>query len=155
MESRRGVTDGPERLRGNEMKGQAEIIRIILQHYPDTQAIYLFGSYGTENEWPDSDVDIAILLPHVAANKEKLMAISPCRNGLVEALAREVDLVNVRLTSTVFQFQVVTTGRLIYEGNEKAVQEFEMLTISMYQKLSEERRPILDAFRKTRRAYPV
>ena len=38
------------------------IIRIILHHYPSTQGIYLFGSYQTEDEWPDSDVDILIEL---------------------------------------------------------------------------------------------
>jgi predicted nucleotidyltransferase len=30
-----------------------------MDHIP---AIYLFGSYGTEQEWPESDVDIAVLL---------------------------------------------------------------------------------------------
>ena len=45
------------------MNGTGHIVRTVLRHYPDTQAIYLFGSYGTENEWPDSDVDIALLLP--------------------------------------------------------------------------------------------
>jgi hypothetical protein len=37
-----------------------EIVRIVLQHYPSTQAIYLFGNYGTPDEWPQSDVDIAL-----------------------------------------------------------------------------------------------
>lgn len=34
----------------------------VLRYYPNTQAIYLFGSYQTEKEWPDSDVDVAVLL---------------------------------------------------------------------------------------------
>jgi uncharacterized protein len=131
------------------------IIKIVLHHYPSAQGIYLFGSYQTDDEWPSSDVDIAILLPHDVAKAERLIAVSECKNSLEEALRREVDLVNVRLTSTVFQFQVVSTGRLIYGHDEKAVQEFEMLTISMYQKLNEERRSIMEAFRKTRRAYSV
>ncbi|MBE9546973.1 MAG: nucleotidyltransferase domain-containing protein, partial [Proteobacteria bacterium] len=45
----------------------AEIIRIVLNHYPDVQAIYLFGTYGTGDEWPDSDADIALLLDHKKA----------------------------------------------------------------------------------------
>ncbi len=48
------------------MTAVGDIVRTVLDHYPDTQAIYLFGSYGTENEWPDSDVDIALLLPPTA-----------------------------------------------------------------------------------------
>lgn len=131
------------------------IVKTVLHYYPSTQGIYLFGSYQTEDEWPDSDVDIAVLLPHDVAKTERLIAISECTNRLGDALSKEVDLVNVRLTSTVFQFQIVSTGRLIYVSDEKAVQEFEMLTISLYQKLNEERRMILEEFYKTRRAYPV
>jgi predicted nucleotidyltransferase len=39
---------------------QEEIVRIILKYYPDTQAIYLFGSFSTVDEWPDSDLDIGL-----------------------------------------------------------------------------------------------
>ena len=46
-----------------------EIIKIILQHHPKTQAIYLFGSYAFGQENKNSDVDIAILLPHDEAKK--------------------------------------------------------------------------------------
>ncbi len=54
-------------------KGRAAdiIVRTILQYYPSAQGIYLFGSYLTENEWPDSDVDIAVLLSYGAAKKRK------------------------------------------------------------------------------------
>jgi len=43
------------------MKGTGVIVRTILEHYPFTQAIYLFGTCGTTDERPDSDVDIAVL----------------------------------------------------------------------------------------------
>ena len=49
------------------MKTLNTLIDTVLKHYPEVQAIYLFGSYGAENEWPDSDVDIALLLPPVKA----------------------------------------------------------------------------------------
>lgn len=39
------------------------IIQTILTHYPDAQAIYLFGSWGTAYQTPHSDLDIAVLLP--------------------------------------------------------------------------------------------
>ncbi|TXI22959.1 MAG: nucleotidyltransferase domain-containing protein [Nitrosomonas sp.] len=45
------------------MVNTAELTKIILEAYPNTQAIYLFGSWGTEDEWSSSDVDIAVLLP--------------------------------------------------------------------------------------------
>ena len=45
------------------------IITCILQHYPTTQAIYLFGSWGTEYQNPNSDLDIAVLLPPTTAKQ--------------------------------------------------------------------------------------
>lgn len=36
------------------------IVRIIRQHYPTVQAIYLFGSFGSADEWPTSDVGIPV-----------------------------------------------------------------------------------------------
>jgi uncharacterized protein len=131
------------------------IIQTIVQYYPSVQGIYLFGSYQTDTEWPDSDVDIAVLLPYPNAKPEQRMVVSECRYRLEDDLKKDVDLVNLRLTSTVFQFQIVSTGRLLYTADERAVQEFEMLTISLYQKLCEERRDILEEFYKTGRAYPV
>jgi predicted nucleotidyltransferase len=131
------------------------IVKAVLTFYPDVEAIYLFGSYGTQDERPDSDVDIALLLPYDRAKENKNIVISKCRHVLEERLKKEVDLANLRLTSTVFQFQIVTTGRLIYSRDVQAVQVFEMLTMSQYQRLNEERKDILQAFYKTGRAYPV
>ena len=131
------------------------IIKTVAHYYPSVQGIYLFGSYQTDNEWPDSDVDVAVLLPYPDAKHDRLMVVSKCRYRLEDILKKDVDLVNLRLTSTVFQFQIVSTGRLLYTADERAVQEFEMLTISLYQKLCEERCDILEEFYKTGRAYPV
>lgn len=41
------------------MSQQSQLIQLILNTWPDTQAIYLFGSWDTEYERPQSDVDIA------------------------------------------------------------------------------------------------
>jgi uncharacterized protein len=131
------------------------IADIALAHYPAIQAIYLFGSYGTDNEWPTSDVDIALLLPHALSRRERQLDLSPCRAELESALRREVDLVNLRQVNTVFQKEVIAEGRLIFCADTRAQNEFEMLVISFYQKLNEERREILEAFFRTGRAYAV
>ncbi|MEW6262360.1 MAG: nucleotidyltransferase domain-containing protein [Thermodesulfobacteriota bacterium] len=140
------------------MKAEAAgpiIIETVLVHYPAVQGIYLFGSYGTENEWPDSDVDLALLLPPEQAKKEKNLVLSECRFDLEKALSKEVDLLNARLVSTVCQKEIIAGGELIYCSDRYAVDEFEMLVISYYQKLNEERREILESFQRTGRAYPV
>jgi len=133
----------------------AIIIKTVIGHYPRVQGIYLFGSYGTEHEWPDSDIDIALLLPPVQAKQEKNLGLSQCRFDLEEVLDKEVDLLNARMVSTVFQKEIIYNGRLIYAAEPYAVDEFEMLVISYYQKLNEERQGILNSFLGTGRAYAV
>lgn len=132
----------------------ATIIQIILAHYPAAQGIYLFGSYDAHKELPDSDIDIALLLPPEQARQEKNLLLSRCRFDLQDALSRDVDLLNARQVSTVFQKEIIGGVRL-YCADLYAADEFEMLVISYYQKLNEERREILDAFYRTGRAYAV
>ncbi|MGH8538768.1 MAG: type VII toxin-antitoxin system MntA family adenylyltransferase antitoxin [Gammaproteobacteria bacterium] len=131
------------------------IIQTVLRHYADTQAIYLFGSYGTDNEWPDSDVDIALLLPPKQARAGRLLAMSLLCAELGSLLKKPVDLINLREVSTVFQKEIIAADRRIHTGNAYAADEFEMLVLSFYQKLSEERAEILKEFWKTGRAYRV
>jgi len=54
------------------VKKHRPIVPTILRRYPDTQAVYLFGSWGTGDEWAHSDVDIAVLLPVRTAKKRRL-----------------------------------------------------------------------------------
>jgi predicted nucleotidyltransferase len=127
----------------NKQEKINEIINKVLQFFPDILGIYLFGSFQTEYETPESDVDIAILLPlnnkvdsHSREFRDLLFA-------LMDELDREVDLINLRQVDTVFQHEIIQSGRLLYRSNPYAVEEYEMLTMSYYQKLNEERKEIL------------
>ncbi len=132
-----------------------KITETVLAHFPDTQAIYLFGSYGTENEWPDSDVDIALLLPPEAAKQTAYLALDETRSDLARLLNKEVDLINLRQVSTVFQKEIIMAERRIFCADLYAADEFEMLTISFYQKLNEERGSILAEGLRNGRFYQV
>jgi predicted nucleotidyltransferase len=80
---------GEQRLSGDD----AEVmVRIILAHYPRAQAIYLLGTYGTEDARPDSDVDLAVLLPRGEAKQQRSLLLTPCHHALMEALDRPGDL---------------------------------------------------------------
>ncbi len=138
-----------------EMEMLDRIIGVIIGHYPALQGMYLFGSFGSENERAESDVDIALLLPPMQAGSEPDLQLTPCRAALVKLLRRDVDLLNVRQVSTVFQKEIIAEGRLIFCADRYAVEEFEMLVLSLYQTLNEERREILDSFAADGRAYPV
>ncbi len=85
------------------------LVDTILLFYPDAQGIYLFGSYRTENEWPDSDIDLAVLVPHGQTKEVGDMRMSECRNCLEDELKKPIDLINLRSASVVFQFQVINT----------------------------------------------
>ncbi|CAN2041325.1 Nucleotidyltransferase domain-containing protein [Candidatus Magnetomoraceae bacterium gMMP-15] len=121
-----------------------KIIQIVLKHYPDVQAIYLFGTYGTEDEWPSSDVDIALLLECKEAKKTGQLIMSNLRFELEALLNKDVDLINLRQVPTVLQKEIIAANRRVYQADEYAADEFDMLTISYYQKLNEERSEILE-----------
>ncbi|MEW6750612.1 MAG: nucleotidyltransferase domain-containing protein [Candidatus Latescibacterota bacterium] len=132
-----------------------QMITASLQAFADAQALYLFGSFGTADEWPESDVDIAILLPPSSAKKAGFLSLHPLRAQLASLVGREVDLVNLRLLNTVFQKEIVMADRRICCADPYAADEFEMLVLSYYQRLNEERAGILQAFAASGRAYPV
>ncbi len=69
--------------------------------------------------------------------------MSDLRFELERLLEKDVDLINLRRVPTVLQKEIVATDRRIHTADEYAADEFEMLTISYYQKLNEERSEIL------------
>ena len=125
------------------MSQQSQLVQLILNTWPDTQAIYLFGSWGTEYERPQSDVDIAVLLTALQAKKAGSLILTDLHYALQSLLNREVDLINLRQAPTVLQKEVVMAGRRIYCIPGTVVDEFELLVIALYQKLNEERAGIL------------
>lgn len=132
-----------------------QIVETVLSHYLQTQAIYLFGSYAAGQERADSDVDIALLLPPEMAKRAGNLALSQLHLSLSEQLGKEVDLINLRQVSSVFQKEIIMAEQKIFCADTVAADEFEMLTLSFYQKLNEERREILAEFACTGRAYQV
>lgn len=132
------------------------IVRPILAAYPDVQAVYLYGTWGTAHQRPDSDLDVAVLLPPEVAR-----AVEPSawhRLAAEVALAAKVeraDVINVLTAPVILRKEVVAADRCIYCAAENAAAEFEMLTLSMYQKFNEERRAIVESGLSSGRFYDV
>ncbi|MBF0308970.1 MAG: nucleotidyltransferase domain-containing protein [Magnetococcales bacterium] len=126
------------------------IVEAVRTFFPRVQAIYRFGSCGTADERPDSDCDLALLLP--PGDKTRL-AVHPLAEQLAALLGREVDLVNLRQVDTVFQKEILAAERRIDAGDVQAADSFEMLVLSYYQRLNRERREILADFRASGRVY--
>ena len=129
------------------MEENKTIIEIVLRYFPDTQAIYLFGTHGTEDERTESDVDIALLLPPAQAKQAGTLVLSDVWSALETLLCKTVDLINLRHVPTVLQKEIIIAERCIFTGDENAAGEFEMLVLSFYQKLNEERAEIIDDIR--------
>lgn len=127
----------------------------VLNFYPDVEAVYIFGSHGTEDEWQDSDVDIALLLSPGRAKVIKGLIMTDCWLALADVLKKEVDLVNLRQVNTVFQREIIINGRVLYKKDENIVDCFEMNVLSAYQKLNEERAGILQEIFRTGRILNV
>lgn len=127
------------------MTDLSQIIDTIRAHHSAVQAVYLFGSYGTADERPESDADIALLLTPAEAKKAGSLAASALASELARIIGRSIDLINLRRVSTVLQKEVIMAERRIFEGDLAAAEEFEMLTLSYYQKLNEERAGIIES----------
>jgi predicted nucleotidyltransferase len=127
----------------NENEKTNEIIAKVLQFFPDILGIYLFGSYHTVYETPDSDVDIAILTPITCKINSRSREFRDLLFSLMEELDREVDLIDIRHVDTVFQHEIIQSGKLLFCYNTYLVEEFEMLTMSYCQRLNEERAEIV------------
>lgn len=120
-----------------------EITRSIVDALPETQAIYLFGSAASGDMRTDSDVDIAVLLPPDVARRAGNLSGNDLHLALESRLSRDVDLINLREASTVFQKEVVVNGQRILCTDIDAADTFEMHVLSLYQKLHDERAEIL------------
>ena len=130
----------------------SELINVCKDNLPSLEAIYLFGSWGTEYERKGGDVDIALLLPFREAREQGSLYTTTLHQMLERLFSKDVDLINLRCVPTVLQKEVIGADRRIYCADTAAADEFEMLTISFYQKLNEERRGILKSFYETGRA---
>lgn len=101
--------------------------------------IYLYGSQASGDAAYNSDWDIAVLLP----DKMDSTTLWQVAQGLASVLKQDVDLADLLSASTVLQYEITTTGKRIYTGNQDACQAFEAQVESAYLKLNEQRAEIL------------
>jgi uncharacterized protein len=120
-------------------KELTEIVKL-LKASISPQLIYLFGSSAKGTSRAESDLDIAFLSPVTLDEYEVFMLAQQ----LATKVNRDVDLVDLRKASTVFQGQIVATGKIIYSIDEQTRMNYEMKVLKMYAKLGEERKLIID-----------
>ncbi len=111
--------------------------------------IIMFGSSVKGNMNKDSDIDIAFL-SNKKIDKYELFMLS---QELAVKLNRDMDLIDLNQASTVFQAQVIHTGKVIYCSDEQQKAQFELKTLKMYIKLNEERLPIMEKIEESGSIY--
>lgn len=107
---------------------QALVEKWLLKQFPDIIAAYLFGSHARNEARPSSDVDIAIYVPRKIPPYE-LWEIS---QDLAITLGCNVDLVNLLSAKTVFQYQIISTGKLLISKNDMQRVTFESFVLRSY-----------------------
>lgn len=122
----------------SDINGKA-LIEFARQAIPKLIALYRFGSQAKGNARPESDVDLAVLAHHLVPALRRF----ELAQELAAQLHRDVDLIDLRSTSTVMRMQVISTGECLDAPDEASRREFEMYTYSDYARLNEERRDIL------------
>jgi predicted nucleotidyltransferase len=117
------------------------VVQLITEQIPSVEVIYLFGSMANGMDSRESDVDIAFLTPFEC--KVNPIDVSLLKGKLEILLGKDVDLIHLNVASIVFQFQITTTSKQLYVKNASLVLQYEVLVLSMYQRLQEERQGIL------------
>ena len=118
--------------------GQRDFILSVLAPYRP-EAVYLFGSGGTDRQHPGSDLDIAVL-PGMTVDPVELFETA---NQIANHLNKDVDLLDLSRVSPVIGKEVLRTGLLLAGAESTPRQEFEMRILSDYARLNEERQPVL------------
>ena len=123
----------------------AEARDVLLAALPRALALYVYGSFARGDEWPQSDLDLAVLLP---ADQD-----IPDLLGLIGEISthtgRDVDLVDLRKAGDVLRREVLEAGRVLHTADPDSVLAWEASAMSRYARHREEVREILEDFERT------
>ncbi len=131
------------------MKIIEDSIQIIKKQLLDIVAIYIFGSFSTAFETPSSDLDIAIL----SSKKLDSVFLWKLSQEISYITKKDVDLVDFLNISTIFAFQIINEGKLVYCTNKIKYAFFENSIDSKYLELNQIRKYIIEEIKNRKRIY--
>lgn len=117
----------------------------VLATLPDAWAVYVYGSFARGEDWPGSDLDIAVLLPP----EQRIPDLLELMGAISKRVHRDVDVVDLRRVGDVLRREVLESGRSLFESDPEKVLAWEASAMSRYAHYREEVRDILDDFRRT------
>lgn len=104
-------------------------------------AVWIIGSYGTEYQREESDIDLALLLDH-DINLMDEMEISQNISDIIKF--ENIDIVNLKKAPITLQFKALKEGRQIYEKDFIKVSDYMENVFNRYR----DEKYYLDSFRK-------
>ena len=94
---------------------------------------YLFGSTASGNNIPESDVDIAVMLPEKYTVKKRFDIRLKLTTDLNRYCGGKADVVVLNDTKSLFfQYVIIKEGILLYEKSEEERVDYEMKTMNRY-----------------------
>lgn len=118
------------------------VVDLLLDRIPRLQAIYVFGSQSRSDRHAESDLDLAVLPTQPLEILERAEIAGELTARLANVF-HHVDLIDLRTANAVLAIQVLETGRLLFQGDPRVVQAFELNVMTRYCDLNRERRDIL------------
>jgi predicted nucleotidyltransferase len=117
----------------------------LLREFPAALAFYVYGSFARGDEWSDSDLDLAVLLPA----EHRIDDALGVTQRVSASVGRAVDLADLRRAGDVLRGEVLAGGKTLFESNPEAVLAWEASAMSRYARHREEIRDILSQFERT------
>jgi uncharacterized protein len=114
------------------------IVNVLRDKWPNALAIYAFGSQVQGQSNAQSDLDLAILVGGYADP----LALWDVAGTISDIIGCDVDLLDLRAASTVMQYQVITTGKRLWNADVQAGL-FECFVLSEKTALDTARAPLI------------
>ena len=106
-----------------------EKVRGLCQKREEIIALYIFGSYGTYEQTPLSDIDFAVLYKSIPKMEEEL----DFEVKISEIFEREdIDVIVLNRASVDLQIEVLSKGEIIYCSDEILLAEFKEKVFDQY-----------------------
>ncbi|MED1203591.1 type VII toxin-antitoxin system MntA family adenylyltransferase antitoxin [Heyndrickxia acidicola] len=102
--------------------------------------LIVFGSQAKETAHKNSDMDVAFYLENRSVSSYDVFLLA---QELADIIKMDVDLIDLKKASTVFKAQIYSYGKVLYARDLHLLRLKQMIALSMYAKLNEERQPIL------------
>jgi predicted nucleotidyltransferase len=126
----------------------ARLVTRLRDAVPTLSAVYLFGSQAQGTAGPQSDLDLAIL----ADAPPETVDLWALAGDLADIAGCAVDLLDMRVASTVMQYQIITTGRRLWARDASAAL-YESFILSAKTDLDTARAGVLSDIGKKGRIY--